>query len=460
VGGHDAAAKGEKPAAGKKDQPAHGGGIRIGRPARVGDDGPAGNGGAPPGPRHQPKGTALQAGGAPQQQEAEPMLPPRKRAKPIVEEPGSEEEEGPSDGAAGAPKNLAPRDPDIDNACDRCGSYETGTGKDAMLVCDGWNCAAGRHLRCCRPVLSKPPPGDWFCDTCSKWRANGVPAASLAAISKKYGLAAPVWRAMLHAFGEKTGSHNAEWLEARLKRGGLGAAPSRAQMQKPAARRNGAGPASFRAADVSYEGTEDEDGDDDDAVMATLEPEAEMADDADAEDVEPEVDDMVGDYEEDEDFKPTGKAGAPQAQKSRQGKALRKPVFAEPEGCAAPPAAVVAKGPPEPTVGQLTPGKVPKLAFQTSLEFPDDDAEADAEVDDVDPGEARRGGNAGGGRGRSAQWTTEELVALGEGFRAHGANWAAILQGSAVLRGSQRQPAELADKYLSLIHISEPTRLM
>ena len=452
----EAAAKGKKPAA-ATHKPAPGGGVRIGRPAqRVtlddddDDDEPVGNGGAPP-QRHQAKATTLPweqrpAGGAPQQRAARLVLPPRKRAKPIVEEPGSEEKAGPS---STAPKNMAARDPDIDNACDVCGSYEMGTGKDVMLVCDGWNCAGGRHLGCCSPALDQPPPGDWFCDTCAKWRADGVPAAALSEIYKKYGTAAPVWRAMLWAFGEKTGSHNAEWLESRLKRGGLGAASAprgSSHAQQPARRNGGAGPASFKVADVSYEGTEEEDGEDDDAMMATLEPEVEVAD-AEAEDVEPAVDDLDGDYDKDDDFEPPGKAAAAkghaQAKKGRQGTAQRKLVLPrQARKKAAPPPIVVPKGPPAPTVRQVTPGKVPKLAYQMSLEFPDDDDEADAEVDDVHAEEA-------GGRG-TTRWSVEELVALGEGVRAHGTNWVAILQGSALLRRNQRKPAQLAEKYKSL----------
>lgn len=447
AGGIDAAAKGEQKAASKAHKPPRGD-LHIGRPVQqeaddvvVVDDGPND---APPQPKQAAARKPPQAGGgAPAQKAAAAkVLPARKHAKPIVEEGSSDEDEGeraagPSKAAA-TPRNLAPRDPDIDNACDVCGSFDIGTGKQVMLVCDGWNCEWGRHLGCCKPVLAQPPPGAWFCSTCTKWRSDGVPAATMGEIHKKYGMAAPVWRAMLHAFGDPTGSHNAVWLEARLKRGGMGGKKGQPQ---PPPRRIGPSP-SKAVADASYEVTEDDGDDDDDVVMATLEPEVEVADP----DVEPVLHD-VSDDDADDDFVPGGRRGP---QKAGSVPAARKLEMAGPGSRKAAPreAAPVPQGPPEPTVGKLTPGRVAKLAFRTSMEYPSDDEDADAEMDD--PGAARRGGPAGAARSAGSKWTEEELVALGEGVRAHGTNWGAILQHSALLRNTRRQPAQLAEKYRSL----------
>ncbi|KAG5190606.1 hypothetical protein JKP88DRAFT_205337, partial [Tribonema minus] len=55
--------------------------------------------------------------------------------------------------------------------CQACAkSCEEGT----IIVCDG--CTNEYHLQCCRPPISRPPKGDWFCHDCTS-RPSKMPPA-------------------------------------------------------------------------------------------------------------------------------------------------------------------------------------------------------------------------------------------------------------------------------------------
>jgi hypothetical protein len=117
---------------------------------------------------------------------------------------------------------------EVDTACAKCGSTESGDGSAAMLLCDGFYCDVGMHVACCK--LKGVPSGSWFCADCEKMRQDGVRESTLQTLPLR------TLRGMFEAFtGVPTASGNSEWLRRRLLLGLRGAAAA----AKPAGRKGG-----------------------------------------------------------------------------------------------------------------------------------------------------------------------------------------------------------------------------